>query len=49
MTYDKKCILQRVGRSDAFATEHDLDAEEYVPVPKGDVHKKKEIIQVTNE
>jgi RuvB-like protein 1 (pontin 52) len=37
--------VKRVGRSDAFATEHDLDAEEYVPVPKGDVHKKKEIIQ----
>eukprot|EP00160_Parvularia_atlantis_P016428 Unigene5212_Nuclearia_a/m.15980 Unigene5212_Nuclearia_a/g.15980 ORF Unigene5212_Nuclearia_a/g.15980 Unigene5212_Nuclearia_a/m.15980 type:complete len:272 (+) Unigene5212_Nuclearia_a:397-1212(+) len=36
---------QRVGRSDAFATEFDLEAEEYVPLPKGDVHKKKEIIQ----
>jgi len=28
-----------------YATEHDLEAEEYVPLPKGDVHKKKEIIQ----
>jgi len=37
--------VKRVGRSDAFATEHDLEAEEYVPLPKGDVHKKKEIIQ----
>ncbi len=36
---------QRVGRSDAYATEFDLEAEEYVPVPKGDVHKKKEIVQ----
>jgi RuvB-like protein 1 len=34
-----------VGRSDAYATEFDLEAEEYVPIPKGDVHKKKEIIQ----
>jgi RuvB-like protein 1 (pontin 52) len=34
-----------VGRSDAYATEFDLEAEEYVPVPKGDVHKKKEIVQ----
>lgn len=34
-----------MGRSDAFATEFDLEAEEYVPLPKGDVHKKKEIIQ----
>jgi RuvB-like protein 1 (pontin 52) len=37
--------IKRVGRSDAYATEHDLEAEEYVPLPKGDVHKKKEIIQ----
>lgn len=37
--------IKRVGRSDAFATEYDLEAEEYVPLPKGDVHKKKEIIQ----
>ncbi len=28
-----------------FATEFDLEAEEYVPLPKGDVHKKKEIVQ----
>eukprot|EP01111_Echinosteliopsis_oligospora_P017396 TRINITY_DN7510_c0_g1_i5.p1 TRINITY_DN7510_c0_g1~~TRINITY_DN7510_c0_g1_i5.p1 ORF type:complete len:414 (-),score=121.73 TRINITY_DN7510_c0_g1_i5:109-1350(-) len=37
--------VKRVGRSDAYATEHDLEAEEYVPLPKGDVHKKREIIQ----
>ncbi|GAO45811.1 TIP49-domain-containing protein [Saitoella complicata NRRL Y-17804] len=37
--------VKRVGRSDAYATEFDLEAEEYVPVPKGDVHKKKEIVQ----
>jgi len=37
--------VKRVGRSDAYATEVDLEAEEYVPLPKGDVHKKKEIIQ----
>ncbi|GMM35981.1 RuvB family ATP-dependent DNA helicase pontin [Saccharomycopsis crataegensis] len=37
--------VKRVGRSDAYATEFDLEAEEYVPLPKGDVHKKKEIIQ----
>ena len=37
--------VKRVGRSDAFATEYDLEAEEYVPIPKGDVHKKKEIVQ----
>lgn len=37
--------FQRQGRSDAFASEFDLEAEEYVPLPKGDVHKKKEVIQ----
>lgn len=36
---------KRIGRSDAFATEFDLEAEEYVPLPKGDVHKRKEVIQ----
>ena len=38
--------VKRVGRFDAFATEYDLEAEEYVPIPKGEVHKKKEIVQV---
>ena len=36
---------KRVGRSDAYATEFDLEAEEYVPLPKGEVHKRKEIVQ----
>lgn len=37
--------VKRVGRSDSFSTEFDLEAEEYVPIPKGDVHKKKTVIQ----
>ncbi|WBW73814.1 ASTRA/Swr1/Ino80 complex AAA family ATPase Rvb1 [Schizosaccharomyces osmophilus] len=37
--------VKRVGRSDAYATEFDLEAEEYVPMPKGEVHKRKEIVQ----
>ncbi|KAJ2185434.1 RuvB ATP-dependent DNA helicase pontin, partial [Coemansia sp. RSA 521] len=37
--------VKRVGRSDAFATEYDLEADEYVPLPKGDVHKRREVIQ----
>lgn len=42
----RNCFLcQRQGRSDTYATEFDLEAEEYVPLPKGDVHKKKEVIQ----
>lgn len=37
--------VKRQGRSDSYATEFDLEADEYVPLPKGDVHKKKEVIQ----
>merc|ERR1719148_457229 len=37
--------VKRVGRSDSFATEFDLEVEEYVPIPKGEVHKKKEVVQ----
>ena len=37
--------VKRVGRSDSFATEYDLEAEDYVPLPKGDVHKKKQVVQ----
>jgi RuvB-like protein 1 len=37
--------VKRVGRSDNFATEFDLEAEDYVPLPKGDVHKKKQVVQ----
>ncbi|WWC61628.1 RuvB-like helicase 1 [Kwoniella dejecticola CBS 10117] len=37
--------VKRVGRSDTYASEYDLEAEEYVPLPKGDVHKRKELVQ----
>eukprot|EP00003_Mantamonas_plastica_P002407 TRINITY_DN1182_c0_g2_i13.p1 TRINITY_DN1182_c0_g2~~TRINITY_DN1182_c0_g2_i13.p1 ORF type:complete len:471 (+),score=154.05 TRINITY_DN1182_c0_g2_i13:35-1414(+) len=37
--------VKRVGRCDTFASEVDLEAEEYVPMPKGNVHKKKEVVQ----
>lgn len=37
--------VKRVGRSDAYASEFDLEAEEYVPLPKGEVHKRKELVQ----
>ncbi len=38
-------FFQRQGRCDTYATEYDLETEEYVPLPKGDVHKKKEVVQ----
>lgn len=41
----KSGAVKRVGRSDSYRTEFDLEADEYVPMPKGDVHKKKEIVQ----
>lgn len=34
-----------MGRSDIFATEFDLEADEFVPMPKGDVHKSKDVVQ----
>uniref|UniRef100_A0A914HZZ3 RuvB-like helicase n=1 Tax=Globodera rostochiensis TaxID=31243 RepID=A0A914HZZ3_GLORO len=37
--------VKRIGRSDIFANEFDLDADEFVPMPKGDVRKQKEIVQ----
>lgn len=38
-------VIKRVGRSDAYASEFDLEADEYVPLPKGDIFKKKEVVQ----
>ena len=38
-------VLKKLGRCDTFAAEHDLEAEEYVPLPKGDIRKKKEVVQ----
>ena len=37
--------VKRVGRVDRFAHEVDLEADEYVPLPKGNVHKTKTIVQ----
>ena len=34
--------VKRVGRSDAYATEFDLEAEEYVPYQR-EVHKRKRL------
>ena len=32
-----------MGRSDAYASAYDLEAEPYVPLPKGDVRKQKNL------
>ncbi|KAI3382545.1 hypothetical protein SNEBB_006212 [Seison nebaliae] len=38
-------IVKRMGRCDIFASDYDLEMDEYVPLPKGDVHKKKDVVQ----
>ena len=44
-------VIKRVGGtplpllSHRYASEYDLEADEYVPIPKGEVFKKKEVIQ----
>jgi RuvB-like protein 1 (pontin 52) len=37
--------VTRQGRCDTYATEYDLEAEEFVPLPKGDVRKTKSVVQ----
>jgi len=37
--------VKRVGRSDAYAASYDLESETYVPLPKGEVSKRKELVQ----
>eukprot|EP00917_Polyrhabdina_sp_WS-2016_P011242 GHVP01024833.1.p1 GENE.GHVP01024833.1~~GHVP01024833.1.p1 ORF type:complete len:463 (+),score=103.97 GHVP01024833.1:20-1408(+) len=38
-------VVKRVGRSDDLKSEFELEADEYVPLPKGDVKKKREVVQ----
>lgn len=37
--------VNRVGRCDRFASDSDLELDKFVPIPKGDVHKRKEVVQ----
>lgn len=37
--------MKRVGRSDAYASAYGLESETYGLLPKGDVHKRKELVQ----
>ncbi|KAI3642597.1 hypothetical protein MP228_012152 [Amoeboaphelidium protococcarum] len=41
----KSGAVKRVGRSDAYSSDYDLEADNYVPLPKGEVYKKKEVVQ----
>lgn len=37
--------VKRLGRCDVYATEFDLEADEFIPLPKGEVRKTKEVVQ----
>ena len=37
--------VKRMGRCDLYAGENDLETDEWVPMPKGEVHKTKELVQ----
>ncbi|OAG33626.1 RuvB-like protein 1 (pontin 52) [Nematocida sp. ERTm5] len=38
-------IIKKIGRSDSYASEFDIESDKYVPLPKGDILTKKEILQ----
>lgn len=37
--------IKRLGRSVSFSNEYDLETDLYLPIPKGEVRKRKEVIQ----
>lgn len=40
-------VIKKIGRSDTYASEFDIESDKYVPVPKGEVFTKKEVLQET--
>lgn len=38
-------IIKKIGRSDSYASEFDIESDKYVPLPKGDIFTKKEVLQ----
>jgi RuvB-like protein 1 len=38
-------VIKRLGRSELHMSEFDLEADAYIPLPKGEVLRKKEIVQ----
>ncbi|OAG29659.1 RuvB-like protein 1 (pontin 52) [Nematocida displodere] len=39
------CIIKKIGRSEAYASEFDIESDKYVPMPKGEIFTKKEVLQ----
>ncbi|KAI5191358.1 RuvB-like protein 1 [Nematocida sp. AWRm77] len=40
-------VIKKIGRSDTYASEFDIESAKYVPMPKGDIFTKKEVVQET--
>lgn len=40
-------ILKRMGRGESHLNDYDLEAERYVPLPKGEIQKKREFVHET--
>nr|XP_013180874.1 unnamed protein product [Papilio xuthus] len=40
-------IIKKMGRGESHMNDYDLESEKYVPLPKGDIFRSKEIIQET--
>ncbi|KAF9764922.1 RuvB-like protein 1 [Nosema granulosis] len=40
-------IIKKMGRGESHMNDYDLESEKYVPLPKGDIFRKKEIVQET--
>lgn len=38
-------LVKRLGRSDRYSSETQLESEQYVPVPKEAVHRKRDVVQ----
>jgi RuvB-like protein 1 (pontin 52) len=39
-------VVKRLGRCEAYKAEHGLEADEYVPLPRSEILKKQEVIQM---
>lgn len=40
-------IIKKMGRGESHMNDYDLESEKYVPLPKGDIFRKKEVFQET--
>ncbi|KAI5193276.1 RuvB-like protein 1 [Nematocida minor] len=38
-------IIKKMGRSDSYSSEFDIESDKYVSLPKGDIFTKKEVLQ----